>query len=318
MASRPDGVVAVRALGAHLGLSRHGGRLVATRFAALVLCLAPTYLVSREAIAAGVGRMPGLEDPEQPLELGLVAVLLRQVGGQGLSFAVLGMMAFIWLDWGLTHALCTRRQPNDHDSLRALLADGHRHSPPLARLSALTLVLGVLLCATCEWGFGMLRGLGTRQDWSGQSMLVTLPALEGLTIAVVLGLLGAASLCGQVILTRDRRTWAARALLEGTRLAAGMGRGLLLLVLAPWALQALGAALLVPLFPPALSVMGDALWLAYLASHCLLWHALLYSVGTRYAQPRFDGVRVRAALPLAGPQQLIGRLRSRWRRVPRT
>ena len=277
-------------------------RVTLARFALVVLCALPAWLLARGAVSGGPAANPYFVDGEGPLPWILVARMVTEVGGAWAGGLAVGALAAVILDQlllaGAVRVLSPRRGPWDRPRLApAAFRAGLSHLGPLLRVALLALLVG-------GGGVAALRGLarrlheaGVRSGWWSWTIDIAIP-LAVLVLALLwVALVAAAALWTRVIVVADGRRRARRA----AAVALGVFRRRPGRTLAGPA-----AALLVAALLPALALawwragepLGGAgvalfslLALAALAAQSWIWTRLVAAAVARYAAPEMDGLR---------------------------
>jgi hypothetical protein len=282
--------------------SRETLRVALARFALVVLCALPAWLLTRGAISGGPASNPYFVDGEGPLPWLFVARLVMEVGAPWAGGLAAGALGAVVLDQlllaGAVRVLFPRRGPWDRPRLApAVFREGLAHLGPLVRVVLLALLAGGVGIAALRGLSRWLHKTGVRAGWWSYTIDLTIPVAALASTGLWLALVAAAALWTRVIVVADGRRRARRAATVALgvfrrrpgRALFGPAAALLLAALVPapvlawWRLrEPLGGAG-VTLF--------TLLVLAALALQAWIWTRLVAAAVARYAAPEMEGLR---------------------------
>ncbi len=285
------------------GSASHGTlRVTLARFALVVLCALPAWLLMRGALSGGPAANPYFVDGDGPLPWILAVRMAMEAGAAWAGGLAAGALAAVILDQlllaGAVRVLAPRRGPWDRPRLLpAIFRGGPSHLWPLLRVALLALLAGGGGVAALRWLSSRLHHAGVRAGWWSYTIDVAIPLAVLLASLLWLALVAAFSLWTRVIVVADGRRRARRAAAAALgvfrrrpgRALAGPAAALLLAALLP------GIALAgwrggEPLGGVAVALF-TLLALAAFAAQAWIWARLVAAAVARYARPEMDGPR---------------------------
>jgi hypothetical protein len=277
-------------------------RVTLARFALVVLCALPAWLIVRGAISGGPATNPYFVDGEGPLPWVLVVRMVMEVGAGWAGGLAAGAIAAVILDQlllaGAVRVLSPPRGPWDRPRLApAVFRGGLAHLWPLLRVALLALLAGGLGIAALRGLSRWLHKAGVRAGWWSYTIDLTIPLAVLAATTVWLALVAAATLWTRVIVVADGRRRARRAAAVALgvfrrrpgRALAGPAAALLLAALVPLPVLAWWRAS-EPLGSVGVAIFA-LLGLAALAVQAWIWTRLVAAAVARYATPEMDGLR---------------------------
>ena len=297
------------------------GRLVLLRMGLVLLASGPAFAVSRSGISAGAATRPYYTDVEGPLPVVHAMRFLREIPDAYVPALLAGVVLAVLFDQLLSAgALASLRSPSTAGRRvwSTVRREGPRHLPAFLRLLVLAAVVSALGIFALDAGFDRLGLAGHRAGWSASTLFLVLPGLEGLTVAVWLGLVGAWVLGCRVLTVIDARRRTGRTAL--LTLAVWRRRplgGPALYVAVTLLAQLATGALLVGWrqSPPGSLGAGTlwvALWLVGMAAHSAVWVGLHRAGILLYTSGELSDLRARPDAPFGWLARLRTLVR-RWR-----
>jgi hypothetical protein len=294
------------------------GRLVLLRLGLVVLASAPAFAVARSGISAGAATRPYYTDVEGPLPVVHAMRFLREIPDAYVPALFAGVVLAVLFDQLLSAgALASLRSPATAGRRvwSTVRHEGLRHLPAFLRLLFLALVVSALGIFALDAGFDRLGLAGHRAGWSASTLFLLLPGLQGLTVAVWLGLVGAWVLgCRALTVIDSRRRTGRTALLTlAVWRRRPLGGPVLYVVVVLVAQLATGALLVGWRQGPPGSIAGStlwvALWLVGMALHSAVWVALHRAGILLYASTELTDLRARPDAPFGWLTRLRALLR---------
>ena len=325
------GGVDAMALRRGAGSASHGTlRVTLARFALVVLCALPAWLLMRGALSGGPAANPYFVDGAGPLPWLFVARMVMQVGAAWAGGLAAGLLAALILDQlllaGAVRVLSPRRGPWDRPRLLpAIFRGGRRTSGRCCAWRSSRCSRGAAAWRRCAGCRGDCTRPASAPAGGPTRSTSSIPLAVLLAGLLWLALVAAFALWTRVIVVADgrRRVRRAAAVALGVfrrrpgRALAGPAAALLLAALLP------GIALAwwrgsEPLGGVAVALF-TLLALAAFAAQAWIWARLVAAAVARYAQPEMDGPRYAPDTPFGTFRALSRGARGAgaWRRAER-
>ena len=268
-------------------------KLIALRVGWLLACSVPGAIVAGVEIAEGPARVPLYTTSPGPLPIVDLARLAAQQGSMVVGVLLCTALLFLLTNLVLTAAGLQLLGPGPKGLWGALRA-ALDHFWPFVRVALVALTAWIPIVATFHWATGVMEAKGDVAGWSGEMLLITLPAIKVLLSVLWVSLVGVWAFWTRVVLIADDRCLVRRASIIGLR------------ILKRHPIRALGFALVAPLATTAFTgallifwrqasadstVVACIAWLLALVLAAQVWHWMLHAGLRLYSLSRHADLR---------------------------